>query len=447
MQTRYRNILLVGALLLTLSVWAYASELVSCLGEPPECPDAEAALLDADSKQAAAGTNLPSGDKSLDKLSRQEIAALLSENPLTLPAELFDDAPSLKAPYAPGKLKAEALQAALNRLNMLRRIAGLQPVALDDALNENAQYGAVLLAASTFSHSPAKPDDMDDDFYEKAKTATSSSNIASGYSLTGAVDGFMNDSDSGNISRLGHRRWQLNPAMGKIGFGYAGKRTTEKVFDKSAPAADYDFVAWPASGNFPSELFNVNQAWSVSLNLNRYAVPVEADLTVTLRRDDGKTWTFSGAESYTAANAGLYFHVDTGGYGIRDCIIFRPDGVEDYSGTYTVSISGLKDKSGKDISDFSYQVTFFDAAVSLSGAAVSGDGTVYVTVQGDPDAGAPLYFVAFDGNGKFLSAVVREISSAGTYSATLNPTGAARVSVFLTDPDGRPLCLPASATL
>lgn len=446
MRTRYRNILLVGALLLALSAWAYASELVPALGEPPESPDAEAGILDAASTQAASGTSLPSGDKSLVKLSRQEIAALLSENTLTLPADIYDVAPSVKAPYAPGKLKAEALQAPLNRLNALRRIAGLKPVALDDALNENAQYGAVLLAASQFSHSPPKPDDMDDDFYEKGKTATSSSNIASGYSLTRAIDGFMNDSDSGNISRLGHRRWQLNPAMGKIGFGYAGKYTTEKVFDKSAAAADYDFVAWPSSGNFPAELFGVNQAWSVSLNLNRYAVPVEADLAVTLRRDDGKTWTFSGAETYTAAKTGKYFHVDTGGYGIRNCIIFRPDGVETYNGTYTVTISGLKDKSGKAVSEFSYQTTFFDDTVSLSNMKASG-GTASVTVSGDSGAGAVLYFAAFDGSGKFLSASVREISSAEIYTNAITSTNAARVSVFLTDTNGKPLCQPASVTL
>ena len=438
MRTRYRTILLVGALLLTLSAWAYASE----LGEPPEYPGAEAGLLADDGVQAASGSNLQSGDKSLDKLSRQEISVLLSENPLTLPAVLFDVAPSVKAPYATGKLKEAVLQAARNRLNALRRIAGLKPVALDDALNENAQYGAVLLAASTFSHSPPKPDDMDDDFYQKGKTATSSSNIASGYSLTGAVDGFMDDSDAGNIPLLGHRRWQLNPAMGKVGFGYANRRTTEKVFDKSAAAGDYDFVAWPTSGNFPAELFGVNQAWSVSLNPDRYAVPAEADLTVTLRRDDGKVWTLSGANFYAAANSGLYFHVDTGGYGIRNCIIFRPDGVEAYNGTYTVRISGLKDKSGKAVDEFSYQTTFFEAAVSLSGLEASG-GTASVTVKGEPGADAVLCFAAFDGNGKFLSVAVREISSPGTYSAAVD---GARVSVFLMNTNGKLLCQPVSTT-
>ena len=108
-----------------------------------------------------------------------------------------------------------------DRLNALRRIAGVPDVALDSALSENAQYGAVLLAASDFSHSPAQPADMDGSFYQTASEATGSSNICAGRSLTGSVDAFMDDSDAGNIDRLGHRRWQLNPDMGRIGFGYA----------------------------------------------------------------------------------------------------------------------------------------------------------------------------------------------------------------------------------
>ncbi|MBQ9492128.1 MAG: CAP domain-containing protein [Oscillibacter sp.] len=369
-QTLFRRVLLAGWLILTLSAWAYAAP---CLGEPPLMPtEEEATLYDGNGVQAASGANLYSGDKDLSKLSRQEIGALLSESPLTLPAELYDVTPSLKSPYAPGKLKAEALQAALRRLNALRRIAGLSPVALDDALNENAQYGAVLLAVSNFAHSPAQPADMDDAFYEKGKEAAASSNIAWGYTLTGAVDGFMDDSDSGNINRLGHRRWQLNPTMGKIGFGYANGRSTEKVFDRSAAAGNYDFVAWPASGNFPAGLLDASQAWSVSLNKSRYSTPVLSDLTLTLRRgSDGKTWTFSGTDSYTAADSGPYFHVDTGNYGVSNCIIFRPDGVQSYDGSYTVTITGLKDKSGASLQAFSYQVNFFDAG-AYSTAVVTG---------------------------------------------------------------------------
>ncbi len=316
---------------------------------------------------AAAESYRDSGSTTIPKLSKSEIAQLLEDNPLTLPDDLFDSVPSCSAPYAAGKVKTSALQTATNRLNALRQIAGVPAVQLDLELCEQAQYGAVILGAmGALSHSPSKPADMDDSFYEQAYEAVSSSNLYAGMTLTTAVDGFMNDSDAGNISRVGHRRWQLNPQMGKVGFGYAETNTgyrryvTEKVFDRSGAGCEYDFIGWPASGNFPSNLFGKNIAWSVSVNPDIYQTPDQSALTVTLTREsDGKTWSFSGSQ-YTPSGSGTYFNVDTGGYGISNCIIFRPDGIENYEGIYTVRIDGLRTKNGTAVNDFEYQVDFFD---------------------------------------------------------------------------------------
>lgn len=309
---------------------------------------------------------LESGSDSIDKLSKEEIVQLLEENPLTLPDNVFDQVPSCSAPYSTGKVKTSALQTATDRLNALRQIAGLPNVQLDLTLCEQAQYGAVIIAAQgALNHNPSKPSGMDNDFYERAYDATSSSNLYADQTLTTAVDGFMDDSDTSNIDRLGHRRWQLNPGLGKIGFGYAESDTryrtyvTEKVFDKSGDCEDYKFISWPASGNFPSNLFDGDIAWSVSLNTSEYRTPRQSDLTVTLvRESDGKTWTFRGS-GYGASDNGAYFHIDTANYGIPNCIIFRPEGITSYEGVYTVTIDGLKSANGNPV-DFSYQVDFFN---------------------------------------------------------------------------------------
>lgn len=309
---------------------------------------------------------LESGSDSIDKLSKEEIVQLLEENPLTLPDNVFDQVPSCSVPYSTGKVKTSVLQTATDRLNALRQIAGLPTVQLDLTLSEQAQYGAVIIAAQgTLSHSPSKPADMDSNFYEKAYNAASSSNLSASRTLTEAIDSFMGDSDASNIDRIGHRRWQLNPEMGKIGFGYAESDTryrtyvTEKVFDRSGDCEDYKFISWPASGNFPSNLFDGDIAWSVSLNTSEYKTPRQSDLTVTLvRESDGKTWTFRGS-GYGASDNGAYFHVDTANYGIPNCIIFRPEGITSYEGVYTVTIDGLKSASGSPV-DFSYQVDFFN---------------------------------------------------------------------------------------
>lgn len=301
-----------------------------------------------------------SGGTNMSKLSRGEIVRLLRDNPNSLPSgSIYDVTPSRTAPYAPGKVKDSALQTTVNRLNALRRLAGLPAVALDAGLCEDAQYGAVLIAASNFSHYPNQPADMDDAFYKRGLAATSSSNIYSGGGLASRIDGFMADSDSSNVDRLGHRRWQLNPTMGKVGFGYAGP-TVEKVFDRSGAGCDYDFVGWPASGNFPSNLFGRSTAWSVTVNPQRYQTPDKSQIQVTLTREsDGKVWTFSG-DGYKPSGSGLYFNVDKGGYGVSNCIIFRPDIGESYEGTFRVKIDGLKTRSGAAVTGFEYEVDFFD---------------------------------------------------------------------------------------
>ena len=349
-----------------------------------ETGDGPAGGTAEDEPAAAPGENgfLDSGLKAMPKLTPEEIRRLLEAASKTMPPEdeIFAVQPSVTAPYAPGEVSEALLQRTVDRLNALRAIAGVPAVTLDADLCKSAQYGAVLLAASgVFGHYPPQPEDMDDEFYALGSAATASSNLSGGSRLLSTPDGFMDDSDPGNISRLGHRRWQLNPAMGKIGFGYAkggsyGAYTAEKVFDRSGKGGDYEYIAWPASGAFPAELFPGSVAWSVTVDPDKYAEPAIDGLTVTLTREsDGKTWTFSSGTSDG------YYNVDTGGYGVPNCVIFRPDGIEAYQGRYTVAIDGLADRLGNPV-DFAYEVDFFslesvqpDSVVLQRFADVAGD--------------------------------------------------------------------------
>ncbi len=318
----------------------------------------------------AAGEN-GSGGLEFPKLTKGEIVELLKENPEYTPDDPFEVEPSVRAPYSQGKLTAEALQYAVDRLSALRRIAGLPAVEASWDLSDNAQYGAVLLASGvSFGHYPPKPSDMSQDFYDKGREATSSSNIYSGPALTSTVDGFMDDPGSTNLPMLGHRRWQLNPTMGKVGFGYAvntsSRYTCEKVFDRSGSGCDYDYIAWPASGYFPVNLFEgntgrYNVAWSVTLNPEKYEEPDLSDITVKLtRRSDGAVWTLSGNRTYTARDEGEYLNVDLASYGVPNVIVFRPNNNRaKYEGVYTVEITGLRSVGGGSTS-LKYDVEFFD---------------------------------------------------------------------------------------
>lgn len=312
--------------------------------------------------------NRDSGSTTMKKLSKAEILQLIEEAPLDWSSDVFTAAPSCTAPFALGSVKTSALQGAANRLNLLRRLAGLPDITLDMELCEDAQYSAVIQGYNgSLDHRPAQPAGMSDSFYQRAYAASSSSNLAAGVTLTYAVDGWMDDSDTSNIDRLGHRRWQLNPVLGKVGFGYVEPTDSryrsyaaEKVFDKSGGRCDYDFIAWPASGNFPSELFSSTTAWSISLNPEQYQTPSQSDLTVSLtRQSDGKTWTFRG-DGYAASYQEDYFNVDLGSYAVPNCIIFRPAGIDEYAGSYTIRIEGLKTTSGQRVENFTYEVDFFD---------------------------------------------------------------------------------------
>ncbi len=242
--------------------------------------------------------------------------------------------PSFHAPYQAGSLAPAYLQDGINYLNYVRYLAGLpDDVTLDASYNTLAQHGAVLswVSGIGLTHTPTKPADMDQAFYDLGLRGTRSSNIASGGGLRGAIEVFMCDDDPSNISRVGHRRWLLNPAMQKTGMGDAHS-VLVYAHDRSRPEdVPYDVIAWPSAGLFPVEMFSAVQGWpqyadpwSITLNPALYWwTEGAAGHTITLqRRGDGRTWTFTSADTDLS---GEYFTLDTTAFGVANCFIFRPD--------------------------------------------------------------------------------------------------------------------------
>jgi len=287
------------------------------------------------------------GTVTLQERSIEDIMNKYREKPFSLNGSgqvEYDITPSPRSPYAAGKVKDKHLQEAINALNFVRYITGLpDDILLDETYTSYAQHGAVLLAAlGKLTHNPPKPSDMPQKFYETAYKGPSNSNCAYGYdTITGTILGFMDDSDPSNIDRLGHRRWLLNPPMKKTGFGYCDGFSDTYVFDRSRGyEIRYDFISWPARNYMPVEFMNRQTAWSVNLG-NEYDNPSVNDVQVTLkRRNDGKTWTFSGKSN--SGSTGNYFNVDNNGYGMPKCIIFRP-AIDGYNANdvFDVTITGI----------------------------------------------------------------------------------------------------------
>ena len=239
------------------------------------------------------------GAAARQKPTKEAIAAKWAT--VTTATSLYVEEPSVTAPYKAGKLTDNLLESGLTYFNYIRFVAGLPEVTLDETLTGDAQHGAVLLAAlNQLSHTPPKPADMDSPFYKRGYGATSSANISArwGYApltcLQHSIQGCLDDNGDNNLSTLGHRRWILNPTLGKVGFGYAESTSgwsfiVTPVFDRSGVGCDYDFISWPMAGNHPTNLFNTENPWSVTLNPKIYKTPSADTVKITItRKSDGK---------------------------------------------------------------------------------------------------------------------------------------------------------------
>lgn len=301
-----------------------------------------------------------------------------------------------EAPYALGAVQPGLIEDGLNMANFMRYLAGLPAdLKLAAELNEQAQYGAVVLAAGRqLTHHPEKPADMKADFYHRGYASTTTSNLAlyrifstrsvlhhleqlapeGPWTLASTVVQYMRDQDASNLPMLGHRRWILNPALQKVGFGFAhsayassyeyrlDRYSVMQVFDRSRQVAPrvYETIAWPAEGAFPSDFFQGDDPWSISLNPSHYSEPDPAAITITLTRQaDGKQWVLDQRDT-SLTNDQDYFGVNVQGYGVPYCLIFRPAGIADYGeGKYQVSIQGLKSALGEE-TKLRYTVDFFE---------------------------------------------------------------------------------------
>ena len=290
---------------------------------------------------------------------------------ILIPQEIYLEEPSVKAPYAAGKLTDSFLKSGLDTLNLIRYMAHMPDVGISEEYNHYAQYAAVLSAANNYlSHYPEKPEDMDQSFFEIGYQGANTSNLCMNYgsreALIDAVLLYADDSDSSNIDRIGHRRWLLSPVLKTVGFGYARSEggasySALKVLD-SGTSVDYDFVAYPGSGNFPSELFDGAMVWSVALNPSIFQAPVLEEITVTLTNQaSGKHWILDHQTGAPVSNRTACLGIDPENYGyIPNCIIFSPgyNNLKEYQGVYTVTVEGLKLKDGS-AAKVQYQVDFF----------------------------------------------------------------------------------------
>ena len=299
--------------------------------------------------------------------TKAEIRAFINAHPAeTTSATTYRRSPATN-PYMPGLISENSIQNAINMLNQFRYIAGLNADVENDPDKEEMMAAAAMINGlnGNLSHSPSRPsvwaDSSYDSLYELAYTGAGCANLFGGKrNLADCVAGYMDDSDSNNISRVGHRRWILNPSMGKTAFGYYyisssyyGAYSSLYAFDRSGSGRQSP-VAWPAQntpisipGNSGSTYFSPTCAWSVSFG---YSLTESAVSVSVVRNSDGKTWNFASDRSDGD------FYVNNAGYGMIGCVIFRPANIGSISPGDSFSVT-ITDEENRKI--LKYSVSFF----------------------------------------------------------------------------------------
>ncbi|NLK53079.1 MAG: hypothetical protein GX295_11670 [Syntrophomonadaceae bacterium] len=326
--------------------------------------------------------------------SKEDIIARWRELKPTFEGYPYIEEPRVAAPYSPGKLKPEYIQDGINALNFFRYLAGVSDdIVVDENLSQKAQYGAVLNTANDeVDHTPPKPEDMDEDFYQKGYEGTSTSNIATaGFCDTVDVDystlaGYCNspimaiemciaDNDTPNHTRLGHRASLLDPKNKKAGLGFAYKECkTEEVnwihgYILVPVEADQhentnnDYTLWPNKGYFPIECIKNDIPWSIRLNQETVCYEKRSDIKINLTRlSDNRTWPFDWLDPQRSSENGKYMTT------WMQTIIFRPDGIEQYNDNdiFEVHVTGLRaynvpgdPESGTYDTELKYRIHFF----------------------------------------------------------------------------------------
>lgn len=319
-------------------------------------------LAEAAADGAVTGLNV-------DAHSAAEIQAFVDAHPAYRSQVNLYSVAASDEPYTLGYLSPVNQQSALNLLNQIRYIVGVDANVVLDSSREFmvSATSLVLRLNGGLSHYPVRPAALlgseYDRIYAQGYAGAGSSNIAMGYTATSAMlggvsattatqRGYMADADSKNMATVGHRRWIINPRMGKTFFGANGRFSAMYAHDQSNPGGQTK-VAWPAQ-NMPVQYFSAIDPWSVSFG----RVLDASQLSVTLvRAGDGKTWSFSQAQSDG------YFNVDNSGYGQRGCVIFKPDGLIGISAgdVFTVTIN-----DGKEGEVTQYNVNFFSLNLSAA---------------------------------------------------------------------------------
>lgn len=185
-------------------------------------------------------------------------------------------------PWIPGLTLCEsgattegAIQDAIRRINMFRKLAGLPPVTEDPEYRDMVQACAVLMNANQMiDHYPS----MDWTCWTNlGAEGAETSNLAIGIDHPAdAQNAYMWDI---GVEDVGHRRWLLGFQLGKVAIGFAGNCNCTRVLDMTGKTGR-TWSAYPPAGPVPIDM--IRSPWGLA------------------------EWSFHTADSIEGAGVALY---------------------------------------------------------------------------------------------------------------------------------------------
>ena len=351
-----------------------------------------------------AGT--PSNAKMAAQRSEEDIKAYLNSHPFDVTKrDSWNITPDYSNNIA-GELSESSRQNALNTLNVMRYVAGLNETSYDYDTEKYAQASSTLMIGiGGITHYPERKAGVSDELYTYGAYGAKNSNLGAGYdTISEAIlYGWMGDGDPYNIDRVGHRRWALSPDLEKTSFGisvgpgsnneftsmyciYTGTGLWNSFFGSSSSGTDVDFLTWPAS-KMPAEY--MYGPWSILLNSDYFRAN-ENDVNVTLTNlKTNKSYYFDKSDKSTT---GEFFNINTGGYGsLHQAVIFDAKIKYNAGDRYLVKVEGLKDNNGNAYDTIEYTVDFFslygNKSFGRQGLRVEKDGSTSVHTGGSGKSG------------------------------------------------------------
>lgn len=258
------------------------------------------------------------------------------------------DVPNCKT----GTLKQAVRDDVLARLNAIRALHRLPAVSYAGADDEQTMQSSLMMAANAqLNHTPPNTWKC---WSQTGYDGSSSSNLYGGtvspYLVYSTEDdflaGWLTEVNNLIADNVGHRRWMLDPFLGKISYGRVaqvlsdGSRTdaaTLKVFSftggVATPGGIPDYVAYPY-GDYPAKYFDTRALLSFSVLASK-TTRGGANASVDFSK---ATITVTNAAGTSLAVSGSSF--DNIGYGVSNNLQWKVAGLAANT-SYTVTIANV----------------------------------------------------------------------------------------------------------